>query len=257
MRRKTTPGAKGHMRERLVSCKNASGASWDPSELTNLELWLKPESLPAVSSTVATWTDSSGNGRDFTQGTEASKPVVVSGLDGNKGAQFDKVDDNLTSGSAYDGSQILYIVTAVGASPTSYGRIFSASKVPGGDDYQEGFVFAVDADSAQYLAGAGNRFSENIGTVDTNYHAFRLIISDATGGSTFRQDNGTPVAFDTFAFASVIDTYGINTFLRTGGPTSPHAGQTCCEVLIINGTDTSDDSNIMSYFAAKYPSLGL
>ena len=58
---------------------------FSPHDLGNLELWFAADHLSASDDdAIATWTDSSGNGRDAAQATGANKPTfktnIVNGL---------------------------------------------------------------------------------------------------------------------------------------------------------------------------------
>lgn len=67
----------------LFRKSSAISAVFSPSDISGIRLWLKSESLDAISNdaTIATWTDSSGGGFDASQSTESSKPIkqTVSG----------------------------------------------------------------------------------------------------------------------------------------------------------------------------------
>lgn len=67
-----------------------------PTDIANLELWLRADSVTGLNSgdALTTWNDSSGNGRNVTQGTAASKPLWYSGRVGGKPAiYFDGSND--------------------------------------------------------------------------------------------------------------------------------------------------------------------
>ena len=76
---------------------------FNPRNLPNLQLWLDATRIAQADSTsVATWSDQSGNGYDATQGGSAARPTfIASGLNGLPVVRFDGTDDamDLLSGS--------------------------------------------------------------------------------------------------------------------------------------------------------------
>lgn len=82
-----------------------------PTDITNCVLWLRPESLSALSDTdpVATWPDESGEGNDFAQATAGRRPLYrTNRIGGQPTVVFDGIDDYLTAPD----SASLNIVTA-------------------------------------------------------------------------------------------------------------------------------------------------
>ncbi|MEF8939379.1 MAG: hypothetical protein V5A22_05990, partial [Salinivenus sp.] len=74
---------------------NADGTEGQPANI----LWLKASELDAVDGDpIGTWTDVSGNGHDYSQGTSSDQPVYQDGADGINQTpvlQFDGSDDRL------------------------------------------------------------------------------------------------------------------------------------------------------------------
>ncbi len=71
-----------------------------PSDISNLRLWLKADSLSLSNNDpVATWTDSSGQGFNASQGTSGNRPLYkTSIIQGLPVVRFDGTDDFLTLG---------------------------------------------------------------------------------------------------------------------------------------------------------------
>jgi len=71
---------------------------FNPRNLPNLQLWLDATRIAQADSTsVATWSDQSGNGYDATQGGSAARPTfIASGLNGLPVVRFDGTDDRLS-----------------------------------------------------------------------------------------------------------------------------------------------------------------
>ena len=71
---------------------------FSPTDISGLQLWLKADTITGLSdgATVATWTDSSGNGFNATQSTEANKPIYKVGIVGGKPVvRFDGTNDGM------------------------------------------------------------------------------------------------------------------------------------------------------------------
>lgn len=88
-----------------------AGGSWSPLNLSGLGLWLNASneaSLLNATSQVAVnndpisqWSDLSGNGRHWTQGTSLSRPTLnTTGLNSKRGVSFDGSDDYLIGNAA-------------------------------------------------------------------------------------------------------------------------------------------------------------
>lgn len=81
-----------------------SGGSYDANTIANLLIWMKADALLLSNGdTVGTWTDSSDNANDATEGTEANKPTFVTGvINGLPVVRFDGVNDILSFGTSID-----------------------------------------------------------------------------------------------------------------------------------------------------------
>lgn len=79
--------------------RRKGAAAWSPSDLANLEVWLKADAgvLTDVDG-VHTWEDQSGNGRDHTQSTGPKKPdLIAARQNGLPGVVADGLDDTLSA----------------------------------------------------------------------------------------------------------------------------------------------------------------
>ncbi|MDQ3106307.1 MAG: LamG domain-containing protein [Actinomycetota bacterium] len=93
-----------------------------PDKLTGapaLSLWLKADAITPVAdgTAVATWADSSGNGRDVTQATGGKQPlykVAVPGLGGKPALRFDGTDDTLVNAATGLTAGTAWTVAVVG-----------------------------------------------------------------------------------------------------------------------------------------------
>jgi hypothetical protein len=71
------------------------GGRFTPNKLAGLALWLKADAITGLNDgdAIGTWTDSSGNGRNATQGTAGAKPTYKTNIIGGKPvARFDGGD---------------------------------------------------------------------------------------------------------------------------------------------------------------------
>jgi hypothetical protein len=69
-----------------------------PSDISGLKLWLKADAITGINEggTIQTWSDSSGNGNNFTQPTSGLRPTYRTGvLNGKPVVRFDGTDDVL------------------------------------------------------------------------------------------------------------------------------------------------------------------
>lgn len=76
--------------------------SFQPSQISGLVLWLKAYSITGLSDGdgVATWTDASGLGRNFTQATSGNRPLYKVNIQNGKAiVRFDGSNDYLISTS--------------------------------------------------------------------------------------------------------------------------------------------------------------
>lgn len=77
--------------------KHWAAAAGLPSDISGLQIWLKPESLSgADGDAIATWTDSSGNGYNATNAAAAGQPKLTNNVLGTyEGAYFNGTSDRL------------------------------------------------------------------------------------------------------------------------------------------------------------------
>ncbi len=94
------------------TCIDTSAARlWTPADLPSLALWLDgsdPASVTQVGGTVTRWNDKSGNGRDVTQATVASRATYANGS-----VRFDGVDDALAGTAPLPAGATSFSMTAV------------------------------------------------------------------------------------------------------------------------------------------------
>ncbi len=88
-------------------------AQFLPSDLPNLKLWLKSDSLVLNGSTVSQWTDISGNNNHIIQTDVLKQPTIINNqLNGYPVVHFDGVNDNLNAifSQSYNNELTVFIV---------------------------------------------------------------------------------------------------------------------------------------------------
>lgn len=85
---------------------------FSPSDIAGLDVWLKADSLAlSDGDPVATWTDSSGNGNNATQGTSGNRPTLQTNeLNALPVVRFDGSDDFLVTSYTPPGTHTLFVV---------------------------------------------------------------------------------------------------------------------------------------------------
>ncbi|MBQ49174.1 MAG: hypothetical protein CMP10_17485 [Zetaproteobacteria bacterium] len=115
-------------------------------------LWLKAdEGVEHTDNTISRWADLSGNGIDFINSSETSKPTLNSGsLNGLPTVYFDGVDDFLGNTSSYDAKSALIVfkVSSAVQNTAHLGEIWG--------DYAAGIHVSVDARSLYNYSFDGN-----------------------------------------------------------------------------------------------------
>ena len=207
-----------------------------------------PSAYVANSSTaggiVSTW-------GDFTQGSQASMPLVVANaLDGNSAALFDGVDDfmyYLTSGTGDDyeivGSFEIHYVLRENAPAVNY-ILF------GGDAATERPVFISTAGAVWTHTADGAATLTSSGTIldDTDYLV--SVSRDASNDLTCWV-NGVDVTTPASATG--------NAWLRfLGKRNAEYFKGSLCEALLMSPAPVAANrSRVFQYLAGKYPSLGV
>jgi hypothetical protein len=136
-----------------------------PTDIANCELWLKADGIGGLSDgdPVGTWADSSGNGRDATQGTAGAKPTYKTGIQNGlpivrfDGGDFLSLPDFLTGYSAGECFGVLKLVndpptptdSSAGAPFGNFGSDSLANHYP----YTDGTVYEDFGSTARKTTG--------------------------------------------------------------------------------------------------------
>lgn len=89
-----------HRRTRSPGVLDARVDTNIPSSIAGLQLWLKADAITGVANgaALATWPDSSGNGRNATQGTAANRPIYnTNQINGLPAVSFDATNDGMVT----------------------------------------------------------------------------------------------------------------------------------------------------------------
>jgi hypothetical protein len=164
------------MKAGMVRRFGAGGeVSFSPDDIAGLELWLKADTLVlSDNDPVATWTDSSGNGNDVTQGTAGTRPLYKTAIqNGLPVVRFDGTDDYMihtTLNVSQPGTVFIVGKTLAGEGNTR----FMDGETTGTDRW----IFGTSSTNADYQIYAGT--SVDTGTPDTAFHYFTVVFNGAS-----------------------------------------------------------------------------
>lgn len=111
------------------------GGKWSPTMIGGLKVRLRADAVTEVSGRVSSWTDLTGNGYHFTQGTAGNRPIVVTNAtNGRPAVRFDKTrPDRLASPTLLMNAETWPGLTVVlimkNTSNGTYGMFFSQGSV--------------------------------------------------------------------------------------------------------------------------------
>jgi hypothetical protein len=131
------------------------GSAFTPASVSNLALWFDATRITGLSDggSVATWSDLSGNGRDATQATGASKPTYKTAiLNGRPVVRFDG-NDFLSIGAFDIASAAVTVFAVCSASAGSAQAIFEDGDADGGTT---GFALQRNASNKAVVYGKGD-----------------------------------------------------------------------------------------------------
>lgn len=205
---------------------------FSPEDISGLKVWLKIDSLSALNDgdPVSTWTDSSGNGNDFTYnaGIPSSRPLYreTGGPNSHPAAEFDGTNDVLKK-----------LAFPVISQPDTIIIVFDVGR-------------PLDAESANRQLVAGGLIyagavldSGNGGAVDT------FIVQSAifNGVSSKIYRDGVETASGNAGTLSLSDTVELGS-----DGTSYNAGKLCELLIYDSGLSANDRGNVEAYLVSKY-----
>jgi hypothetical protein len=226
---------------------------WTPKDSgVLLALWLDTSDLSTVScgtSGVSEWRDKSGNARNATQATDASRPVLTAiGLDNKSTIYHDGTDDLLTANYTYTGSDItVFIVSKALSGGGSNQRVLSFNR-SNAADWSSNDTFFIG-----YEGGNNIRFLRNVTIVAASTITTRgtgnwaLHSVTKTGGTATVSSNGeTPVSGTT-------STASFNfTRIQTGDGPGNYQGDLAEAIVIPSYLDQRAQELFIGYLAWKW-----
>ena len=156
-----------------------SGApAFDPSSISDLEMWLKYETgITTSGSSVTAWADQTGNGHGLVQNTESEQPTLV-----GSAVRFNGTDQdmNIDTDIAIDANQDFTLITLIATqgSDPSNASIW-------GSNSNNIFRFNDNQTFRTKIGGTGSSdFAEGSATIAlTTYHTIMLIRSSGSTGN--------------------------------------------------------------------------
>lgn len=220
-----------------------------PSDVPGLELWLDAEAITGLSdgAAVATWPDSSGNGRNVTQATGSLQPLWKQSIaNGRPAVRFDGVDDVLAAASAtiVSAAPLTSFVVATPIDINAQGVFWSNSRLMhhhgGGDGSEAGFTLQ---GVASYLSGAGF-WANGVTRISTvSYDAALALGHLRTGRYLSATTTGAPA----------VSAEAIRVGFRNGGVANEHVKADIHDILIFNRLLTPwERFNVERYLSTKY-----
>jgi len=233
---------------------SAPAAPFDPSSISGLQLWLKADALAlADNDPVTTWTDSSGLGHDYTQGTAANKPTYKTAiLNGEPVIRLDGTNDYL------DGPASSTLISASARTVFVVGKtaVFSVanpSNAPGAP------CFLLDVDT--YHGRSTDSLPSNQFHA-SHYDGAHKLVSVATDTSfhywTERHESGTLyLSQDGGAEASIaagnVQVLTALTRIGTNSGSTLFLNGDIAEILVYNvALSAGDRTSVQGYIESKY-----
>ena len=261
----------------IYNSSSSAPVNWTPAELPNLALWLDAEDAASITlngSTVAQWSDKSGNARHATQATALNQPTYnATGLNGMPVLTFDGTNSVLQAGdtttwrflhngSLYTiigvwrpgtvstpGSQTMTaLTTSNNSGSSSVGQYFAF-----GDNF--GFRYNVTSGGAgvtfvsisrtytNILGSFGNATIITLKVDPANATAGNRLFTSVNGGSLIGGNTLTGNVTTANSNIPLAIGGGAGTFRYLGGMS---------EILIIEGDASSNLTKLQGYLAWKW-----
>jgi hypothetical protein len=249
---------------------------FNPRNLPNLQLWLDATRIAQADSTsVATWSDQSGNGYDATQGSTAARPTyIASGLNGLPVVRFDGTDDNLSVPSStatfkflHTDFSTVFIVAKAGvvADPNARYGFFGTNS---GGTSARGLMINYDDRASQSLNNAIRTGISNgtawVSLNDANNffaaNTFGIITvrsdpanATAADRSVLNLNGGTDTKNNTQTAALSTSNASFNLEIGSSGGAFPVLNGDIAEIIVYNrALNTSELAQVHRYLARKW-----
>lgn len=223
-----------------------------PDQITGLHLWLKADSLSLNDGdAIATWSDSSGNGHDGTQGTGSRQPTFKTGIINGKPVVRCDGGDSLVIANTASHDLATYSIFVVAARASGTGLIMGKSTTSFTDGRRRKFNLSFSSNTnLRYGAGAdGTQIDETI----ASSLSFNIVGVITRGNSDHDMiDNGVATTSATALNDSDFNSAALCVCSGFGQAAENFTGD-IAEIIMINRPVNSEESlGIQNYLAAKY-----
>lgn len=221
--------------------------AFSPSNLPNLALWLKADAITGLTDgqAVATWNDSSGNGRNATQATGSAQPLYKTNIvNGKPVVRFDGNSDYLegTWNLTLTAETVFVVFSYTG---TAYARAWTQSDA-GNDNAVAGYVPTIrDASTTSWGAVAGGTI---VATVTMAQSTFGIFTATHSGSQIANRINGGTAATYNHTLNKTFTRY------RAGNSTGANYLQgDIAEIIVYSrALSTTERQQVEQYLAQKY-----
>lgn len=216
-----------------------------PSDLANLSLWLKADSLGLTDGTpVSSWTDSSGNNNNATQDTSDAQPIFKTNiLQGKPVLRFDGVNDKLSE-TLSGVSNTNYTVFLVAKSVLATGSFRVALGYGSGTG---GILWMGQFDSTNEITISGSQNGNDLksGADTLTNHVYSAVLNSGTlYGYIDGVSAGSGIISDRPSDYLTIGSYSSNSLFWQGD---------IAEVIVYNSSlNDTDRQQVENYLNTKY-----
>ena len=173
----------------------ASG--FNPKQISGLALWMDSQ---AYNASTGTWSDKSGNARDFSQGTVGNRPIVSAVTQNGRAIlEFDGSNDQLIHSSNFLQTANSTMFAAFRRLAGNYGGVIASAN---NSDSSPGILVET---SRGAIRGFNNAALAGLNAVDV----FNITSGTVTAGAVVLFTNGTQIS--TSAASGALDTSGTTT----------------------------------------------
>ncbi|MFN8285123.1 MAG: PKD domain-containing protein [Chitinophagales bacterium] len=229
--------------------------SFNPSQLPNLALWLRADTLVTLNgSTVSQWGDLSGNGYNAAQGIVSSQPLAVNNvklINHKPTIQFDGSNDSLTGplpAGTENSSLTVFIIAKSNSTTNAQGIFFKLNTGV------SGYWLNESGGTPQYLQGRNNGYIYNCtpsGLLPGGYPYKIIEAVKELGVKDLVYLNETQVRSSTTAAEVAAFPAGTNYSVGSKFNT-PFKGEIAEIIIYKAALDSASRKNVEGYLFAKY-----
>lgn len=157
-----------------------------PNQIPGLQLWLDASQIVGLNDgdAVATWSDLSGNGRDFTQATASKRPLYKTNQRGAlPTVLFDGIDDHLQASFSCTAKTIVVVFRITG------GALYSRPV-----DFRPDYKMVYRGNSNTEVGAYNGGFGPSLTGLGTGYLVATYTFDATTSGLRINGVTATPVA---------------------------------------------------------------